>query len=78
MFSVEVKRYHESSSGRIYDWQEISVDEANKLADPNLRCPECKWKVRLHVAGMNNPLHAEHFPDFPECSLGYVDKEFRS
>lgn len=70
---VDVKQFVTFSDGsRGYAWQTISAVNALKLAEPRLRCPECKGAVGLFRGSMNEamPDRAEHKKKNPGCSLG--------
>jgi hypothetical protein len=70
---VDVKQHHERTGvGRVYGWHTVPVDQAMKLADPRIRCPECKGAVGLYSASDNRrmPRRAEHKVANPGCSLG--------
>jgi hypothetical protein len=70
---VDVKQFATLPDGsRNYAWQTISAVDALKLAEPRLRCPECKGAVGLFRASSNEALpdRAEHKKRNPGCSLG--------
>lgn len=70
---VDVKQFVTLLDGsRNYAWQTISAVEALKLAEPRLRCPECKGAVGLFRGSINEatPDRAEHKKKNPGCSLG--------
>jgi hypothetical protein len=70
---VDVKQFVSRPDGsRHYAWTTISADEALKLAEPRLRCPECKGAIGLFRRSDDNamPNRAEHKKRNPGCSLG--------
>jgi len=70
---VDVKQFVTLIDGsRSYAWQTISALDALKLAEPRLRCPECKGAVGLFRASTSKatPDRAEHKKKNPGCSLG--------
>jgi hypothetical protein len=70
---VSVKRHFTAADGlRVYDWENIPVLEALKMAEPKMRCLECHGAVRLYRAAEDgtNPARAEHRKQNPGCSLG--------
>lgn len=70
---VDVKQFVSVADGtRRYAWATIAVDEALKLAEPRLRCPECKGAVGLfrRSADGQMPNRAEHKAKNRGCSLG--------
>jgi hypothetical protein len=73
MTVVDVKHHHERQGiGRVYGWQTISASAARRLADPRLRCPECKGAIGLYAASENKrmPERGEHKVRNYGCSLG--------
>ena len=73
MTIVDVKHHHEKAgNGRFFGWHTIAASAARKLADPRLRCPECKGAVGLYAASLNKrmPDRGEHKVRNPGCSLG--------
>jgi len=70
---VDVKQFVSDSGGsRRYVWSTITADEALKLAEPRLRCPECKGAIGLFRRSEDDtmPNRAEHKKKNPGCSLG--------
>ena len=69
---VEVKRWHGTGEGRIFDWQRMPIVEALRLQDEKFRCPECLGQVRLYRASeeKGTPNRSEHFRKNEGCSLG--------
>jgi len=46
---VDVKQFVSLADGsRRYAWKTIPADDALKLAEPRLRCPECKGAIGLY------------------------------
>lgn len=73
MLFVDVKQFMTKEDGtRAYVWQTISASEALKLADPQLRCPECKGAVGLRRGSEDGAKQnrAEHKRKSPGCSMG--------
>lgn len=73
MQMVDVKQFVTLLDGsRSYAWQTISAADALKLAEPRLRCPECKGAVGLvrGSADEATPDRAEHKKRNLGCSLG--------
>lgn len=73
MREVDVKQFVVTADGsRCYIWSTISADEALKLAEPRLRCPECKGAIGLFRRSEDGskPNRAEHKKKNPGCSLG--------
>lgn len=70
---VDVKQFvTETDGSRRYAWITIKADEALKLAEPRLRCPECKGPVKLFRASADGaiPNRGEHKVKNSGCSLG--------
>jgi uncharacterized protein with PIN domain len=70
---VEVKHFFTNEADqRVYDWEVVSVHEALKMAEPRMRCSECKGEVRLVRTSEDGlvPPHAEHRKRNVGCSLG--------
>jgi hypothetical protein len=70
---VDVKQFVScSDGGRRYAWNTISADEALKIAEPRLRCPECKGAISLFRRSEDDamPNRGEHKKRNPGCSLG--------
>ena len=70
---VDVKQFVTLPDGtRAYAWKTMKVTEAMRLAEPKLRCPECKGAVGLFCASDNGrmPNRAEHRKRNRGCSLG--------
>jgi hypothetical protein len=73
MLIVDVKHHHERArTGRAFGWHTIAASAARRLADPRLRCPECKGAVGLFSSSANGkmPERAEHKSRNPGCTLG--------
>lgn len=73
LLEVDVKQFISTADGsRRYAWQTISADEALKIAEPRMRCPECKGAVGLFRRSEDDakPNRAEHKKKNPGCSLG--------
>ncbi len=73
MQRVDVKQFVSVAGGtRRYAWNTIPADEALKLAEPRLRCPECKGVVGLYRRSEDGakPNRAEHKAKNRGCSLG--------
>jgi hypothetical protein len=73
MLSVDVKQFVSLADGsRRYAWKTIPASEALKLAEPRLRCPECKGAIGLYRKSEDGavPNRAEHKAKNPGCSLG--------
>lgn len=70
---VDVKQFVSARDGaRKYAWVTISADEALKIAEPRLRCPECKGAIGLFRRSEDGamPNRGEHKKRNPGCSLG--------
>ncbi len=70
---VDVKQFVTLLDGsRSYAWQTIPAVDALKLAEPRLRCPECKGAVGLFRGTTDEATanRAEHKKKNPGCSLG--------
>lgn len=70
---VDVKQFVTATDGsRHYAWSTIKADEALKLAEPRLRCPECKGSIGLFRASADGamPNRGEHKVRNHGCSLG--------
>jgi uncharacterized protein with PIN domain len=70
---VDVKQFVTNPDGsRRYAWTTISADDALKLAEPRLRCPECKGAIGLFRRSEDDATanRAEHKKRNPGCSLG--------
>lgn len=70
---VDCKQFVTLSDGsRSYVWQTISAVDALKLAEPRLRCSECRGAVGLfrRSADGTMPDRAEHKKKNTGCSLG--------
>jgi hypothetical protein len=70
---VDVKQFVTLADGtRQYAWVTIPADDALKLAEPRLRCPECKGAIGLfrRSEGGETPNRAEHKKKNRGCSLG--------
>jgi len=70
---VDVKQFVSTRDGsRKYAWTTVSADEALKLAEPRLRCPECKGAIGLFRRSEDGamPNRGEHKKRNPGCSLG--------
>ncbi len=73
MQTVDVKQFVPLTDGsRQYAWKTIYALDALKLAEPRLRCPECKGAVGLFRKSADGTLpdRAEHKKKNPGCSLG--------
>lgn len=73
MQKVDVKQFISVADGtRQYAWTTITADEALKLAEPRLRCPECKGAISLFRRSEDGakPNRAEHKAKNKGCSLG--------
>lgn len=73
MVEVDVKQFISTADGsRRYAWKTITADEALKLAEPRLRCPECKGAIGLFRRSEKDktPNRGEHKKRNPGCSLG--------
>jgi hypothetical protein len=69
---VDVKQFVSTSDGsRRYAWKTIPASEALKIAEPRLRCPECKGAIGLHRGSEDGAKQnrAEHKAKNPGCSL---------
>ncbi len=70
---VDVKHMHKRPGlGRVYGWHTVAASIAIRMADPRLRCPECKGAVGLYSSSENGrmPERAEHRQRNEGCSLG--------
>ncbi len=70
---VDVKQFISLADGtRQYAWKTIPASEALKLAEPRLRCPECKGAVGLHRKSEDDtkPNRGVHKVKNRGCSLG--------
>jgi hypothetical protein len=70
---VDVKQFVSTADGsRRYAWKTIPASEALKLAEPRLRCPECKGAVGLFRKSEDDakPNRGEHKVKNHGCSLG--------
>jgi uncharacterized protein with PIN domain len=70
---VDVKQFVSMDDGaRRYAWVTISADDALKLAEPRLRCPECKGAIGLYRKSKDGsmPNRGEHKVRNRGCSLG--------
>jgi hypothetical protein len=70
---VDVKQFVTLADGtRAYAWKVTPASEALKLAEPRLRCPECKGAVGLVRKSEDDatPNRAKHKVMNPGCSLG--------
>ncbi|MGI8770388.1 MAG: hypothetical protein ACR2JE_03025 [Acidobacteriaceae bacterium] len=73
MLIVDVKQFVTQADGsRAYVWRTVRAEEALKLAEPRLRCSECKGAVGLFRASADGakPNRVEHKKKNPGCSLG--------
>ena len=73
MQMVDVKQFVTLADGaRRYAWATIVADDALKLAEPRLRCPECKGAIGLFRRSEDGalPNRAEHKAKNRGCSLG--------
>jgi hypothetical protein len=73
MLNVDVKQFVSMADGsRRYAWKTIPASEALKLAEPRLRCPECKGAIGLYRRSEDGtmPNRAEHKAKNHGCSLG--------
>lgn len=73
MVEVDVKQFISTADGtRRYVWSTITAAEALKLAEPRMRCPECKGAVGLFRGSEDAATanRAEHKKKNPGCSLG--------
>lgn len=54
-------------------WEPIDIDTALKMPRTRqMRCPECKGRVRAHKEGSNGQqAHVEHSIGHAGCSLGH-------
>jgi hypothetical protein len=69
---VDVKQFISLADGtRRYAWKTIPANEALKIPEPRLRCPECKGAVRLFRKSSEDATldRAEHKTKNPGCSL---------
>jgi hypothetical protein len=70
---IDVKQFVTLADGtRRYGWATISAEDALKLAEPRLRCPECKGAIGLFRRSEDGakPNRGEHKRRNPGCSLG--------
>lgn len=70
---VDVKQFVTlPNETRQYVWTTMSADKALKLAEPRLRCPECKGAIGLFRRSQDGamPNRGEHKVRNPGCSLG--------
>ena len=70
---VDVKQFVSMADGaRRYAWTTIAADIALKLAEPRLRCPECKGAIGLYRRSEDGsmPNRGEHKARNRGCSLG--------
>ncbi len=70
---VDVKQFVSMTDGsRRYAWKTIPAGDALKLAEPRLRCPECKGIIALRrkTEDGTQPNRAEHRAKNRGCSLG--------
>src|ERR1035441_5087965 len=70
---VDVKQFVSFADGmRRYVWITIAAADALKLAEPRLRCPECKGAIGLFKRSENGamPDRGEHKVRNRGCSLG--------
>jgi hypothetical protein len=70
---VDVKHFVSLADGtRRYAWATIPAADALKLAEPRLRCPECKGAIGLFRRSQDGaiPDRGEHKKRNPGCSLG--------
>jgi hypothetical protein len=71
--TVDVKQFISLADGsRRYAWKTIPAGDALKLAEPRLRCPECKGAVGLRRKSTDDatPNRGEHKVKNRGCSLG--------
>ena len=69
---VDVKQFVSLADGsRRYAWKTIPADDALKLAEPRLRCPECKGAIGLYRKSEDGarPNRGEHKARNRGCSL---------
>ncbi len=72
MLIVDVKQFITRPDGsRAYVWQTVPVADALKIAEPRLRCPECKGAVGLFRRSEDGTTQnrAEHKKRNKGCSL---------
>jgi len=70
---VDVKQFVSLAGGtRQYMWNTIAAEDALKLAEPRLRCPECKGAIGLYRRSEDGamPNRGEHKARNRGCSLG--------
>ena len=70
---VDVKQFVSIADGaRRYAWTTIAAEDALKLAEPRLRCPECKGAIALFRRSEDGamPNRGEHKAKNRGCSLG--------
>ena len=70
---VDVKQFVSMAGGaRRYAWTTISAGDALKLAEPRLRCPECKGAIGLYRKSEDGsmPNRGKHKAKNRGCSLG--------
>src|SRR5450755_4215237 len=73
MHIVDVKQFVSCPDGsRRYAWTTMAAAAALKLAEPRLRCPECKGAIGLFRGSQNGamPDRGEHRVRNRGCSLG--------
>jgi len=73
MHIVDVKQFVTSADGtRRYAWTTITATSALRLAEPRLRCPECKGAIGLYRKSEDGamPDRGEHRKRNHGCSLG--------
>ena len=70
---VDVKQFFSFADGtRRYVWGTVAAGDALKLAEPRLRCPECKGAIGLFRRSEDGkmPNRGEHKARNRGCSLG--------
>jgi hypothetical protein len=70
---VDIRQFVSMADGvRRYAWAPIAADNALKIAEPRLRCPECKGAIGLFRRSEDGskPNRAEHKAKNRGCSLG--------
>lgn len=70
---VDVKQFVSLADGtRRYAWVTMDADDALKLAEPRLRCPECEGAIGLYRRSEDGamPNRGEHKARNRGCSLG--------
>lgn len=73
MQEVDVKQFVSVADGtRHYAWTTIAAHDALKIAEPRLRCPECKGAIGLFRQSQDGakPNRGEHKAKNRGCSLG--------